>query len=75
MTAPSRPSGDRPATDVGGVDGVCLEGVVERIVYENSDTGFLVGRLRAPEGPPEGIPFVGTMLAVSPGETVRLWGR
>ena len=27
-----------------------VEGTVERIIYENADTGFLVGRLRRNEG-------------------------
>jgi exodeoxyribonuclease V alpha subunit len=50
------------------------EGVVERIVFESPDSGFLVARLRV-EGEPELTTFVGNMLAVSPGETIRLWGR
>ncbi len=52
----------------------CVEGTVERIVFEGKDSGFLVGRLQAPQ--PRGLmTFVGSGLAVSPGETVRLWGR
>ena len=51
-----------------------LEGVVERIVYENPDTGFFVARLRE-EGRPEPVTFVGNLMAVSPGETIRLWGH
>ncbi len=50
-----------------------VEGTVERIIYENADTGFLVGRLRRNEG--ELISFVGRFLAVSPGDTMRLWGH
>jgi len=53
---------------------VTLEGAVERIVYENPDSGFFVGRLRR-EGAHELDTFVGNMMAVSPGETVRLRGR
>lgn len=52
---------------------VTVEGVVERIVYENPDSGFLVGRLRE-EGNPHLVTFVGSMLAVSAGESVRLRG-
>ncbi|MCX5772372.1 MAG: ATP-dependent RecD-like DNA helicase [Candidatus Hydrogenedentes bacterium] len=51
-----------------------IEGVVERIVYENPDTGFFVARLRE-EGRPEPLTFVGNLMAVSPGETIRLWGH
>ena len=51
-----------------------VEGVVERIVYENPDTGFFVARLHE-EGRPEPVTFVGNLMAVSPGETIRLWGH
>lgn len=51
-----------------------VEGAVERIVFESEDTGFVVARLRQ-DGVPGLVTFVGTALAVSPGETVRLWGR
>jgi len=51
-----------------------IEGVVERIVYESEDTGFFVGRLRE-EGKPELTTFVGNLMAISIGETIRLWGR
>ncbi len=52
----------------------CIEGEVERIVYESEETGFFVGRLREPSKP-ELTTFVGNLMAVSPGETVRLWGQ
>jgi exodeoxyribonuclease V alpha subunit len=51
-----------------------LEGVIERIVYENPETGFLVGRLRR-DNAHELDTFVGSLIAVSPGESVRLRGR
>lgn len=51
-----------------------LEGVVQRIVYENAENGFLVGRL-AVEKHTEPVTFVGTLAAVSEGETVRIQGR
>lgn len=60
-----------PADD-GQLDKV--EGVVERIVYESSETGFFVARLRE-EGRFEPVTFVGNLMAVSPGETIRLWGH
>jgi len=52
----------------------CVEGQVERIVYESEDTGFFVARLRE-EAKPDLTTFVGNLMAVSPGETLRLWGR
>ncbi|MBM3290308.1 MAG: ATP-dependent RecD-like DNA helicase, partial [Candidatus Hydrogenedentes bacterium] len=49
-------------------------GTVERIVFESQDTGFVVARLQQ-DGAPGLVTFVGTALAISPGETVKLWGR
>ncbi|MDQ1256581.1 MAG: exodeoxyribonuclease alpha subunit [Candidatus Hydrogenedentes bacterium] len=63
------PGGDRPA-----VDAVCIEGTVERVVYESPDTGFLVARLQQ-DGQRGLTTFVGNVMAISPGETIRLWGR
>lgn len=51
-----------------------VEGTVERIVFENNETGFIVARMQQ-NGVPGLVTFVGKALAVSPGETVRLWGR
>jgi len=51
-----------------------IEGVVDRIVYESADTGFVVARLSR-DGQVDLTTFVGPGLAVSPGETVRLAGR
>lgn len=51
-----------------------VEGVVERIVYEREETGFFVARLRV-EGEADLVTFVGNLMAISPGETIRLWGR
>jgi len=51
-----------------------VEGVIDRIVYESEDTGFFVGRLRE-EGERELTTFVGNLMAISIGETIRLWGR
>lgn len=51
-----------------------IEGAVERIVYENEANGFFVARLRTEQGP-NPVTFVGNLMAVSEGETVRLWGR
>ena len=49
------------------------EGVVERIVYENPDNGFLVARMRV-EGQHELLTFVGALMAISPGETIQIAG-
>jgi exodeoxyribonuclease V alpha subunit len=53
---------------------VVLEGVVKRIVFESPESGFLVGRLDVATEP-DPVTFVGNLLAVSEGETVRLTGR
>jgi exodeoxyribonuclease V alpha subunit len=52
----------------------CVQGVVERIVYESDDTGFLVARMER-EDTGELITFVGAFVAVSAGDTMRLWGQ
>lgn len=51
-----------------------VEGVVDRIVYENPENGFFVGRLLASGQQQPIVTFVGNLMAVSPGETVRLNG-
>ena len=53
---------------------VTIEGVVERIVFESPDTGFFVARLRL-EGSPDLTTFVGNLMAISPGETIRITGH
>ncbi len=67
-----RPAVADAQTDLDPV--VTLEGVVERIVFESPDTGFMVARLRR-ENAPELDTFVGSFLPVSVGETARLRGR
>ena len=49
------------------------EGIVERIVYENPENGFLVARMRV-EGQHDLLTFVGSMMAISPGETIHIEG-
>jgi len=51
-----------------------LEGVVERIVFESDETGFMVARLQS-EAHLELITIVGKTIAITVGETVRLKGR
>lgn len=57
-----------------GSGAASAEGVVERIVFENPENGFMVGRLQV-EGHSELLTFVGQMMAVSPGETIRISGE
>ena len=49
-----------------------MEGVVERIVFANPDTGYTVVRLERPDGIL--VTVVGNMIAISPGETIRVTG-
>lgn len=51
-----------------------MEGVVARVVYENPENGYVVARMTV-QGQPDLVTFVGSLLAVSPGETVRVTGR
>ncbi len=66
-------SGEKSALSSDSVENV-LDGVVERIVFESSESGFIVGRLRM-KNSTDLVTFVGNLMALSPGETVRLWGR
>ncbi|MCK5862391.1 MAG: ATP-dependent RecD-like DNA helicase [Candidatus Hydrogenedentes bacterium] len=54
-------------------DSSSIEGVVDRIVYENPENGFFVARLNVSEQEPL-VTFVGNLMAISPGETVHLSG-
>ena len=56
-----------------GSGAASAEGIVERIVFENPENGFIVGRMQV-EGHHELLTFVGNMMAVSPGETIRISG-
>ena len=50
-----------------------LQGILERIVYENPDTGYTVGRLSA-RAHAELITVVGNLASVNPGESLLLRG-
>ncbi len=50
-----------------------LHGILERIVFENPDTGYTVGRFFA-RGHPEQLTVVGNLAAVNPGESLILQG-
>jgi exodeoxyribonuclease V alpha subunit len=51
-----------------------IEGVVDRIVFESPESGFIVARLRV-RGKVDLQTFVGNSLPITPGETVRLRGQ
>lgn len=51
-----------------------LHGILERIVYENLDTGYIVGRLSARDHA-ELITVVGNLASVNPGESLLLQGE
>ncbi len=55
-------------------DRASAEGIIERIVYENPDNGFMVARMRV-EGRHDLLTFVGSMMAVSLGETIQIEGE
>ena len=51
-----------------------LQGILERIVYENPDTGYTVGRLSARDHS-ELITVVGSLASINPGESLLLQGQ
>ena len=51
-----------------------LQGILERIVYENPETGYTVGRLSARDHA-ELITIVGNLASVNPGESLLLRGQ
>ena len=51
-----------------------LNGILERIVFENPDSGYTVGRLSA-RGHAELITVVGNLVSVNPGESLLLSGE
>ncbi len=69
---PVRPPDDPNQSDL--ETEVEIEGIVARIVYENPENGYVVARMSV-KGRPDLVTFVGSLLAVSPGETVRVTGR
>ncbi len=72
-TPPPRPVAPDDAAQMDVEPMVTLEGTVERIVYENEETGFFVGRLLVRGVGP--VSFVGNLMAISEGETIRIEGR
>lgn len=53
---------------------VTIQGRVARIIYESAESGFFVARLHVDDRM-EPVTFVGNLMALSQGETVRLQGR
>ena len=51
-----------------------LQGILERIVYENPDTGYTVGRLSGRDHA-ELITVVGNLASINPGESLLLQGE
>ena len=51
-----------------------LQGILERIVYENPDTGYTVGRLSARDHA-ELLTVVGNLASINPGESLLLQGE
>ena len=51
-----------------------LQGILERIVYESSDTGYTVGRLSARDHA-ELVTVVGNLASINPGESLLLQGQ
>ena len=51
-----------------------LNGILERIVFENPDTGFTIGRFSA-RGHAELVTIVGNLASVNPGESLLLSGE
>lgn len=51
-----------------------LQGILERIVYESPDTGYIVGRLSARDHA-ELITVVGNLASINPGESLLLQGQ
>lgn len=51
-----------------------LEGSVARITYVSEESQYVVARLEVP-GKPDPVTIVGTVLSLTPGETLRVHGR
>ncbi len=51
-----------------------MEGAVARITYVSEESQYVVARLDV-AGRPEPVTIVGTVLSLTPGETLRVHGR
>ena len=52
-----------------------LKGTLERIVYENTETGYTIARFTSREYPHELLTVIGNLMSASPGETLLLKGQ
>ncbi|GIW46901.1 MAG: hypothetical protein KatS3mg078_0778 [Deltaproteobacteria bacterium] len=48
-----------------------IKGILERIIYENEETGFIVAKIKE-DGKKELTTIVGNLIGVNPGETLEL---
>jgi exodeoxyribonuclease V alpha subunit len=51
-----------------------LKGVLERIVYENEEDGYIIARFTCPEYRSELLTVIGNLMSVNPGENLLLKG-
>jgi exodeoxyribonuclease V alpha subunit len=51
-----------------------IQGVLERIIYENEETGFTVAKIKE-DKKKELTTIVGKLIGINPGETIKLQGR
>ena len=56
------------------LDETTLEGIIERVVYADSETGYAVVRLRA-KNEMRLATAVGSLASIGPGERVRMTGQ
>jgi len=52
-----------------------LKGTLERIVYENTETGYTIVRFTSREYPNELLTVIGNLMSANPGETLLLQGE
>ena len=52
-----------------------LKGTLERIVYENTETGYTIARFTSREYPHELLTVIGNLMSANPGETLLLKGQ
>jgi len=52
-----------------------VKGVLERIVYENEENGYVIARFMAREYGPDVITVTGNLMSASPGENMLLKGE
>jgi exodeoxyribonuclease V alpha subunit len=64
-----------PATVAGQGGGAVLDGVLERVTFANSETGYTIARIAPERGGAELVTAVGPLLGAQVGEFLRLRGR